>query len=105
VSGAVSIDANPGVDRPETASQAPLSPDTPTYRLIRGEYTIDVLPALVEGCRVQLFVGTGELGVPPTRLTIPVGFLPQLAAWASIVRARRVIDTAAWTSPMVSING
>lgn len=97
------VDATPGVRPVETASQNSVSPDTPTLRLIHARYTVDILPALVEPGSIEVIVSTGELGTSPATVTVPIGLVALLVEAATVVRERRVIDTAAWSSPAVEL--
>lgn len=101
MSKAVHVDATPGVEAPEPGTHTPIPADRLTLRLIHGRYTLDFLPAVVEGEFIPVFVSTGELGTPPAVEALPLGFVPTLVELATVVRDRRVIDTAAWTSPLV----
>lgn len=103
MSEAAHVDANPGVRRFDAASKPSVSPDSPTLRLIQGRYTVDLLPTLVDGRNIPVFVSTGELGTPPTTLVVPIGLASQLVEVATVVRERRVIDTAGWSSPAVEL--
>lgn len=102
MSESVRVDATPGVHPAEPGTRTPVPADSPTLRLIHGRYTLDLLPALLDGERIPVFLSTGELGTSPTVDALPIGLVPVLVEAATVVRARRVIDTAAWTSPLVA---
>lgn len=101
MSKTVRVDATPGVEPSEPDTHSPLPADTSTLRLIHGRYTLDLLPRLVDGERLPVFASTGELGTPPTVVAFPIGLAPALVEAATVVRERRVIDTAAWTSLLI----
>ena len=95
------VDATPGVRTAETPSRPTLSPETSALRLIHGKYTVDLVPLLVDG-EIPVFISTGELGTPPPTGSLPIGLADLLVEAATVVRGRRVIDTAAWCSPLVA---
>lgn len=98
------VDATPRVEGPKTAAQIPLSPDTPALRLIHGRYTVDLLPVVVEDNSIAVIVSAGELGTSPTTASVPIGLTGLLVEAATVVRKRRVIDTAGWVSPAIELN-
>lgn len=101
MSNTARVAATPGGEPVEPGTHAPVSADTSTLRLIHGRYTFDLLPTLVDGEYIPVFASTGELGTPPTVVAFPIALAPALVEAATVVRERRVIDTAAWTSPLV----
>jgi hypothetical protein len=97
----VHVDETPTPGPEKTGLQNAVSAEDPALRVLIGEYTIDVLPIQKNG-RILTLVSNGELGTPPAMGVLPPSTISLLLT-AGHIRERRVIDTAGWALPEVTL--